>query len=328
MDANPIEKRLSNNRLIQFGAVVLSDGADAFRREMNREVIDLMGSLPGAMHADAAVFFMQDLGIPFIPEFDYFRHYFTPAWSILYWLGQHPAVLPSLTTEDRNHAKTAQAMALFLHLLDDHLNDGQLPPTHLNLLLRSQAWLRMNAAFTQLSAGVANGAEIVRSFINDYYASIGSPPPADTLNGYCIHFRKQMATGMIVPVLLAAKLTGDENFSVALQEAYGAFGIAWRLLDDVQDLDADMQTGSHSGIYFDLPPDIRPLWGQASQSGKVQAAVQRNGTLETLEERIYLELAAAAATMDEIQMTGLAVELRSLARPFTDKSTPSSRPMP
>ncbi len=325
MDANPIEKGLSNKRMIQFGEVGLSDEAVAFRREMNREVIDLMRSLPVAIHADAAVFFMQDLGIPFIPEFDYFRPYVTPAWSILYWLEQHPAIAPNLKTEDRNPAKTAQAMALFLHLLDDHLNDGQLPATHLNLLLRSQAWLRMNAAFTQISSGVGRGSDIVQGFINDYYASIGSPPTVDTLDGYCTHFRRQMATGMIVPVLMAVKLTGDDRFSLALQQAYGAFGIAWRLLDDVQDLDADMRTGSHSGIYFALPNDIRPFWGNASQSGKVRAALQRHGTLDTLVKRMCRELASAAATMEKIQMTGLAAELHSLARPFVGRSTPSSR---
>ena len=328
MNATPLEKELSTDRMSRFGEVALSDGANAFRREMNRELMALMRSLPDATHTDAAVFFMQDLGIPFIPEFDYFRPYVAPAWSILYWLEQHPAMAPFLKAEDRNHARTAHAMALFLHLLDDHLNDGQLAATHLNLLLRSQAWLKMNAALTPLSDGVDGGADIVRDFIDAYYASIGSPPPADTLDGYCSHFRKQMATGMIVPVLLAMKMTGDENVSTALEEAYGAFGIAWRLLDDVQDLDADMRTGSHSGIYFALPPDIQPLWGQTSQVAEVREAIERSGTRETLEERIYLELASAAATLEKIQMTGLAEECRSLARPFKGRFPSSSGPMP
>lgn len=327
MNTSPTGKELSINGMIQFGEVALNDEAEAFRRQMNHELIELMRSLPGAAHADAAVFFMQDLGIPFIPEFDYFRPYAAPAWSILYWLEQHPAMAPFLKTEDRNHARTAHAMALFLHLLDDHLNDGQLAATHLNLLLRSQAWLKMNAALTPLSAGVDGGAEIVRDFIDAYYASIGSPPPADTLDGYGSHFRKQMATGMIVPVLLAIKLTGDEAFSIALEEAYGAFGIAWRLLDDLQDLEADMRTGSHSGIYFALPPDIQPLWGQKSHVAEVLVAIERSGIRETLEERIYLELAFAAATLEKIQMPGLAEECRSLARPFIGRFLPSARPL-
>jgi hypothetical protein len=328
MNASATGQEPSIDRMIRFGEVALSEEAEAFRREMSHELIGLMRSLPGATHADAAVFFMQDLGIPFIPVFDFFGPYVAPAWSILYWLEQHPAIAPSLKTEDRNHARTAHSMALFLHLLDDHLNDGQLPATHLNLLLRSQAWLKMNAAVTHLSAGVDGGAEIVRGFIEAYYASIGAPPPADTLDGYCRHFRHQMATGMIVPVLLAIKLTGDEGFSIALEEAYGAFGIAWRLLDDLQDLEADMRTGSHSGIYFALPPEIQPLWGQMSQVAELLAAIARRGIRETLEERISLELASAAATLEKIQMTGLAEECRSLARPFKDRSTPSSEAMP
>ena len=77
-----------------------------------------------------------------------------------------------------------------------------------------------------------------------------------------------------------------------------------------------------------LPPDIQPLWGQTSQVAEVREAIERSGTRETLEERIYLELASAAATLEKIQMTGLAEECRSLARPFKGRSPSSSGPMP
>ena len=89
-----------------------------------------------------------------------------------------------------------------------------------------------------------------------------------------------------------------------------------------------MHAGSHSGIYFALPIDIRPLWGHASQSVKVRAALQRNGTLDALADRIRTELIAAATTMETIQMAGLAAELHNLARPFVDRSTPPSRQRP
>ena len=87
---------------------------------------------------------------------------------------------PLLTAADRSNARTAHAMALFLHLLDDHLNDGQLPASHLLLLLRSQAWWRMKTALNQMVADVATGERIVNDAFDAYYGSIGSPPgPSD-----------------------------------------------------------------------------------------------------------------------------------------------------
>jgi hypothetical protein len=308
---------------LQFGRVPLPRTVEAFREEMNAEMMALLQTLPASTHVDAVVFFRKHLGTTFFPVFDFFRHYYAPAWSILYWLEQHPAVAPALKMADRNHARTAHAMALFLHLLDDHLYDGQLPVSHLSLLLRSQAWMQMNTAFTQLAAGVDGGVKLVQDFIDAYYASIGSPPTPDNLDGYCRHFCRQMATGMIVPVLMADKLTGDDQFSAALQEAYGAFGIAWRLLDDVQDMEADMRSGNHSGIYYALPLNVRSSWGQTTQSDKVRAAVHCNGILTTIKERIYHELASAAAKMEINQMTGLAEEFRRLARPLKARSTSS-----
>ena len=187
----------------------------------------------------------------------------------------------------------------------------------------------MHAALARLAFGVKGGAEIVTGLLNDYYASIGIPPELETLDGYCHHFRKQMATGMIVPALLMAKMKCGSAFREKLKTAYGAFGIAWRLLDDLQDLETDMQTGSHSAIYCCLSPDIRKLWDQtprgedAGHCEKIRSAVYRDGAWEAIKKRIRLELASGASTMDEIQMTGLADELRCMARPLMDRPATS-----
>lgn len=308
-----------------FGHVNPTEAVAAFGHDMNREMMALLRSLPAALHADAVVFFMQHFRTSFFPAFNYFRNYHTPSWSIIYWLDRMGYGRCGLSPEDRLHARTAHAMALFLHPLDDHLADGQLSATHLHVLLRSQAWLRMSAALDRLAFGVKGGAEIVTGLLNEYYASIGIPPERETLDGYCHHFRKQMATGMIVPALLMAKMKCESAFREKLKTAYGAFGIAWRLLDDLQDLNVDMQTGSHSAIYFCLSPGIKELWDQTPQGEdtghceKIRETVYSDGAWAAIKKRICLELASAASTMDEIQMTGLAEELHCLARPLTDR---------
>lgn len=326
MERKNSEKSIAADRTPCFGDVNTTDAVAAFGHAMNRQIMALLQSLPAATHAAAVSFLMQHYRTPFFPEFDYFRNYFAPSWSIIYWLGRMGADRGVLSSEDGQHSKAAHAMALFLHPLDDHLEDGQLPATHLHVLLRSQAWLRMNAALRRLAASVDGGAEIVSDYINAYYASIGCPPDVETLDGYCRHFRKQMATGMIVPALLAAKLNNDRDFTDALTAAYGAFGIAWRLMDDLQDMEVDFMAGNQSAIYYCLPAENRQAWHARSQRDgavrfeKLQSAVHQTGVWAALEERICFELVSAASTLDTIQMTGLAEEYRDLARPFTDRS--------
>ena len=325
MDGNLSENTKAVTSSAGFGHVTLTAAVAAFRHELNGEMMRLFRSLPESTHTDAMVFFMQHFRTPFFPEFDYFQNYHAPAWSIIHWLDRMYSEHGSLSPEDRRHARVAHAMALFLHPLDDHLNDGQLPATHLHLLLRSQAWRRMNAALEGLAMGVTGGPLILQGFLDDYYASIGSPPAIATLDGYCAHFRRQMATWMCVPVLMAVKIMPDDDFRAVLQTAYGSFGVAWRLLDDLQDLETDMTSGSRSAVYFGLPAEIRQLWDQnplnenRARYDKILDAVHRGGVLETIRERIGRELTSAASTLDAIRLAGLADELRCLAGPFADE---------
>ena len=308
---------------VRFGQVTLTEEAALFRHAMNREMMAFFRSLPPSTHTDAVVFCMQHFRTPFFPAFDYFRNYPSPAWSVIHWIERHDAGRLRQAPEEGGLARTAHAMALFLHPLDDHLNDGQLPATHLHLLLRSQAWLRMHAALEQLALGVPEGAALVRGFIDAYYASIGAPPAMPTLDDYGTHFRNQMATGLIVPVLMAKMAAGDA-FAAAIETAYGAFGIAWRLLDDLQDMAADMASGSHSAIYFCLPAALQEQWDRPSRRDDraryeaIMTAVKNGGVVETISDKIRTELMQAASAMEAVQMTGLAEELRCLAKPFTE----------
>lgn len=324
MDTTPTAPASAAGSTIRFGPVPLEAAAVAFRRDMNREVMDLLWSLPASVHTDAVVLLMEHFHAPFFPEFNYFQNYHAPAWSILYWLEKLAADRGLSAPPLRRKALQVHAMALFLHPLDDHLNDGQLPASHLNILLRSQAWLRMNTALEALATGVPDGAGMAQTLIDAYYAAIGTPPAEDTLDGYCIHFRHQMATWMIAPVLVAAGMMLDENFPAALQSAYGAFGTAWRLVDDLQDVDADLAAGHRSAVYYLLPPEIRDLWdrvpapGRGERQDAVRAAILQEGLMETLEGRILKELARAARAMEALAMPGLADELHGLARPIAD----------
>jgi hypothetical protein len=327
MQGHPTPHPTAGGSPIRFGRVTLTPALEAFRHAMNGEMMALLRSLPPAVHADAVVFFMAHFRTPFFPEFNYFRNYPAPAWSIVHWMAPEGLSRGRRRSEMCRQSRRAHAMALFLHPLDDHLHDGQLPATHLHLLLRSQAWLRMRTALDRMAADVPGGTAIVDRLVDAYYAAIATRPEAETLDGYCAHFRRQMATWMIVPTLLAAKTAAGDAACGDLQDAYGAFGTAWRLLDDLQDMDADWAGGSRSAVYYALPADDRQWWGPkpeedtAARREKIQAAIAGEGIAATLRRRIDRELASAAAMLEALHMRELAQEMRCLAAPLADGRT-------
>ena len=263
--------------------------------------------------------------ISFDEKLNFFKYYYVPAWSIIYWLIQFCPDDKKLEHEDIKNAITAHSMAMFLHSLDDHLNDSELPVTHLILLLRSQAWLIMNAALSRLADGVEEGKEIINGFIDEYYYSIDNSEDIQSLDSYCALFRKQMATWLIVPVLITKKMTINKEFTDAIQIAYGSFGIAWRLLDDIKDIEADMMKGVHSSIYNCLPEKLRRHWDKDTEDKNIYCArfildyVQANSVIERVKGRICSELESAASVAYRYNMAGLADEFCCLLRPLKNR---------
>ena len=323
-----IEDLLSFCSEINFGAVNLTDGEKKFCSEWNKEIISLCKSLPESTQIDASVFLMKYSGLSFGVEINFFRTYYVPTWSIIYWLLESMPDDKVLEQDDIRNARAGHSMAMFLHALDDHLNDSEMPVTHLALLLRSHSWLTMNNAFTSLADGVDGGGKIIRGFIDDYYSSICNSGKIESLDCYCDLFRKQMATGMIVPVLMTKKITSDREFTNAIESAYGSFGIAWRLLDDIKDIKTDMLQGEHTSIYICLSEDIRRVWDKDTREkiGKeneyamfIFNYIIENRVIEIINERICRELELAASIADDCDMTGLANEFRCMLRPMKNK---------
>ena len=306
----------------EFGPVLLSAGEHDFCLKLNNELISLCRSLPKSKQTEALFFLMKDSQISFDEKLNFFKYYYVPAWSIIYWIVQSCPDDKELKHEDIENAITSHNMAMFLHSLDDHLNDSDLPVTHLTLLLRSQAWLIMNTALRSLADGVEEGKEIVEGFIDEYYASIENHEYIQSIDAYCELFRKQMATWFIVPVLIAKKTTKNKEFTDAVQSAYGSFGIAWRLLDDILDIETDLMRGVHSSIYNCLPENIREHWDKDTEYKDIYCIrlilnyVLANNVIEKLTVRICSELESAASAADRYNMTVLSDEFCCLLRPL------------
>jgi hypothetical protein len=290
-------------------------------------MLSLCDYLPQSMQTKAALFLLKYLQASFSSGLNFVNYFYAPAWSILFWLLRSFPGNTKLDPKSMKDAKTGHTMAMFLHAFDDHLNDGQLPVTHLALLLRSQSWVIMNRSFERLAKGVTRGSAIVRNFIDDYYSSIGTSDKTESLDCYCALFRKQMATWSVIPVLLARRVSTDEEFSRFVQAAYSSFGIAWRLVDDLQDIEKDMMKGVHSSIYVCLNEGVRGYWDKDTEEkkdqnkGHVQAILSyilEKGVIDTIMDRAYSELESAACIADSCSMPGLASEFRSLLKPLRD----------
>jgi hypothetical protein len=319
------EDLLSSCSAIDFGSIDISPEEEEFCSDLNREIILLCKSLPESAQTDALLFLMNYSRISFGEDLDFFKHYYAPVWSVLYWLIRRSQEGEGLEQIEMRNAKTAHSMAMFLHSLDDHLNDNQLPASHMALLLRSQSWMIMRQALSSLADKVDGGEEIVQSFIGDYYSGICGSTKIDSLGNYCDLFRKLMAMGLIVPALITRKISSDEGFTDAVLKAYGSFGIAWRLLDDLQDIREDMAKGVYSSVYVCLPEKLRDSWNGDGEEKKdwnggysrlVLSYVRENGVIDRIRDRIYSELEFAVSTANRCRMSGLAGEFRALLRPL------------
>ena len=316
---------------IDFGKVELSKKESTFYQRLSNEIVSLCRSLPESAQTDSILFLMKYSGLNLGDKLDFFANYYPPAWSILYWLS-HDYNLPAkrLKKRDVTSAITAQSMAMFIHSLDDHLIDGQISVFPLTLLLRSQAWMIMNRAFCNLAEGVPAGKRTVRNFIDDYYSSIQDSKGLKSLDSYCDLFRRQMAIGMVAPILLSMKMTGISDFTRDIEIAYGSFGIAWRLLDDIRDIGVDIEKGAHSAIYVCLPEKVRTHWNNKTIRNRAVAKDSTNAILvyilersiiDNIKKRICAELEKAASIGEAHNIRGLAREFRCLAHPLRNSGS-------
>lgn len=316
---------LSSCSEMHFGVVKLSEKENEFCHELNGEVVSLCKALPESTKIEALLFFMRYFRIPDGKTFSFFMKYYVPAWSIIFWLSQFDFEGKRLKQEDMKNAKSAHSMALILHILDDHLNDNDLPATHLTLLLRSQSWMIMNNAVSRLAEEVDGGEEIPQNFIDDYYSSILNVKEVPSLDSYCDFFRKQMRMWLMVPILMIKKMSYDKEFADGIQSAYESFGIAWRLLDDINDIQADMIKGVHSAIYISLPEKIRNYWDdhkgvdceeENGYSNVILNYILESRIVQRIKQRICGELNLAASIADKCAMPMWGDEFRCLMSPM------------
>ncbi|MBP8987382.1 MAG: hypothetical protein KBG92_06235 [Spirochaetes bacterium] len=321
---------------IDFGRYPLDMPCTSFYDLLNSAVIDLIRTIPRSAQLPVMMFFLYYAGLKPGDKLDFFHNYYSPIWSII------PHILKkqenTLFSEILiNHAAGTHAMAMLLHSLDDHLNDGDLSSNHLTLLIRSQAWKLLHDHLEPLTSAVTGGRELADDCLDSYYGSIISQVCPENLEEYLDLFRHQMATAFIVPLLLAHRYD-NSALGNAVHIALESFGIAWRILDDIKDLEIDFLAGSVSAVSLSLPEEGKRLWREIKDpehfkiknQSKVtvenerrfqilESIIQDCGIITALLKRILKEIDNATNNAEKAGLLDLAAELRLIASPLWER---------
>jgi hypothetical protein len=320
-DSTIVPLTLQACQQVNFGKIALTSEQSEALAGLNRQLIPFCQSLPPALQTGAIFAIQQHFtGFQLGNLQRFFTKFYAPSWTMLGWMG-HGAIAAA----ELEQAIHLQGMAYFLHMLDDHLNDGQIPVSHLMLQLRTQTWMRFTQGAERLVQEESERESLIYCWINRYFSGVHGPDSVNSLAAYCEQFRQQLSTTLVLPMILADR-TGHN--AAAVQESYEAFCIAWRLLDDLRDCQDDAISGELSAVYYLLPLKQRQAWqgcqGLEPNGVEWQAMVQYlelSGVLRAVVGEILGWLAVAQAAAKRANLPGYAEELRQLALPLVGLMT-------
>jgi hypothetical protein len=132
-----------------------------------------------------------------------------------------------------------------------------------------------------------------------------------------------MALLALAPWLLGARLHGEEA-AVAAARVVESAGVAWRLVDDLEDVEADLARGTSTVVRLLLDDPGTAFWDRAAGGARLDGEGQRqlaghlarSRVAPQLGARAALELGQAADLVRARGWRGLGDELAELARPL------------
>jgi 4-cresol dehydrogenase (hydroxylating) len=236
---------------LTFGGPPDDPVLDDLARQMAADLDGLVAGLPEGLARDARAALAAYAGKH--PTF--FGLYYRPTWSFL-----ARVALPGPAARHRPRLRRLHALTLFLHLWDDHLADGQLAPTLGRIHLRSRAWSAMEDEAAALSRAAGLPDAPWRDAAAAYLEAVGAPPEPADLDAALALARREAALCTIAPGLHAA-LAGED--AAALARIIEDFAVAWRIVDDLQDIGRDAAAGRRSTVRLALTGAAAGAWDAA-----------------------------------------------------------------
>lgn len=240
-----------------FGVVLQTPGVVALRGRLNRVVLATTDALPARLAEDVRAVLRR-----YAPaDDDVLRLFPVPLWSFLHWAPPPGPV--------REHAERAHALALLLHLWDDHLVDGQLPLNLGRLHFRSALWADFTTAARALCTGLGLPADRADTDADTYLDAVGAPEEPADVPGYCAAFVRQAAIWTLVPRALEEAGAAPAGPAAVVRD----FAVAWRLTDDIDDLAPDAAAGVRSAVWIAREADGGQGGAGAGPARGTEAAV-------------------------------------------------------
>jgi hypothetical protein len=293
-----------------FGTIIFDPHKTIFYQKMNSSILDIASLLPPSLKTDCIIFLFNYSRSTMGEEFDFFKFYEKPLWSSVYWLTE------KMDSAYIHNAAASIALSMFLHSLDDHLHDREIPCTHLTLMIRSVAWKLYTDSISALCEN-NDGLSLYNSRIDSYYSVIGRHIHND-LRTYSDSFIRE--TDIITAVL---EITGRRFFNGhdhlnKFISSFQNFAIAYRYLDDWQDYRKDAREGLHTAVYYLLDNTSRNIWNAISldHSGSsidnLASIIESAPFVSVISIAINSLLESASSVTAQIDLVGLSEEYRGL----------------
>ncbi|WP_210413012.1 hypothetical protein [Leptospira semungkisensis] len=294
---------------LEFGSKDPSEEEKDFCKLLNRSTLSLCYGLPVSLRTEAVLFLYKYSESSLIGGFDFLRRYYGPSYSILYWINESAQALPWedswLTLLLESHS-----CALLLHSLDDHLADGSIKANHTILQLRTEAWSRYAQSSKLFGKEIHGGVSISEEFVDKYFKTISDSSLLENLDAHLNRFRSQMATWSLQPYLLARSYFSRDQAELVLK-MYESFGISWRLLDDYQDLNDDLENEELSSMVYFLPEEKRSEWGKEKKE-EILHFFKEIQLEKQVSDLVNSYLSDSARMADELHLEKYSESLKSL----------------
>jgi len=231
---------------------------------INQYIENIYTLVPKSIQSEIFFFIHKYINIDDQSKFDFLQHFKKPTWTVVHHLcNKH---ISNNTDKDLifTHALYAQGLSLFLHTLDDHLCDGDLPIDHVMLIFRNAVWndFIRNVEILEDLLNVKSSIRIQNIDRYSYGASIHEN--TQSFGEYIYAFQLTMKLGTIVShiIMTYAKCSSSEIHDI-LDSLY-SYGCAWRILDDIDDLSQDILNNKFTAPYFLLNMEEREKWFPAN----------------------------------------------------------------
>jgi len=299
---------------LDFGAVAVGEGLANLKKDLHQALLDSFSSIPDSFQAEMHELLDAYCGT----RQDFYRLFYVPVWSFLHWI-PYPRSVDESGYGTVRLAVQAHALSLFIHLWDDHLSDSQLPPDMLRIHSRTTAWQQFVASAHELCRDFGLDPNQVEWACSTYLKATHRPIMCLDLTEYEEQFRKEVAIWTLVPRLVGSSLQPEAG--EALSRIIEQFAIAWRIIDDIQDIHSDIAGHKKTAVWMELPVEGRLVWESCRKSiaacgelppeewSLLTRHILESGCLDRLLQRIQLLLRGSADAARAQGWHSLAVEL-------------------